>query len=383
MFEFQGKLEHLLVPQAYFSPDWFDRERSFIFHRSWMFFCLADQLAKPDDRFARDFYGMPVVAWNHNGTLYALRNVCGHRHSQIVRDGCSQGETLKCQIHGWEYDCAGKLSKIPDGRHLRVIKAPDFALGSYRIVKSGPFIFVNMSNDGPEFEEYLGTLAPEYHRFYDNLRLVNIWTSDHNVNWKIIVENGVESYHVPVVHPTTFQDFREEEYHDHRLEPTYTRYGDLYPYESEKTLEALGFRYYINLLIKNPTQKRFTHTHLFPTFALYYGDIYSALNLVEPLGPERTRFTSYSFVPDDVRWGVFGTALQKMSMPLFVRKFKQILTEDASLWLAVQKGLKASVHRGVISAREERVYAFQRYIVEQLGMDLPLEDTEDLCLPSI
>ena len=55
---------------------------------------------------------------------------------------------------------------------------------------------------------------------------------------KVIVENAVESYHVPMVHPNTFQDYRPEELHDHRLKPTYTRYGDLFLHADEKSLES-------------------------------------------------------------------------------------------------------------------------------------------------
>src|SRR5262249_16872179 len=145
-------------PAAYFQPEWFGREREAIFLRSWNYFCLADLVARPGDRFARDLYGVPILVWNHEGTLHALRNVCGHRHSQIIREGQTCGEILKCQIHGWEYDHHGKLTRMPDGRHFRVVKAPDFALGSFRVGTCGPFVFVNLSPEGPSFEEHLGSL---------------------------------------------------------------------------------------------------------------------------------------------------------------------------------------------------------------------------------
>jgi choline monooxygenase len=362
MFVFQGKLDHLLPTLAYHDPNWFERERREIFANSWNCIGLARDVAKPGDRFACEVAGVPMVVWNHEGKLRAMSNVCGHRHSLIAKTGKSCGHVLKCQIHGWEYDPDGHLTKIPDGKHFKVVKAGDFSLNTFRVEQVGPFVFVNLSADGPSFDEHLGNMKANFHRYYDDLRLVDVWTTEHAVNWKIACENGVESYHVPTVHPTTYEDHRDEELHDHELAPTFTRYGDLLPYSAEMKLESLGFRLYTHLLIKKPNYRRFTHVHLFPNIMLYYGDIFSGLSVIEPLGPEKMRFTSYSFVPRDVYWGWIGRRVQDLSMVLFLRMGRKILREDMVLWPPVQRGLKSSGHSGVLSAREERVYAFQKFV---------------------
>jgi hypothetical protein len=170
-----------------------------------------------------------------------------------------------------------------------------------------------------------------------------------------------------MVHPSTYQDHRDEELHDHRLEPTYTRYGDLLPYEKKPGLVSIGFRIYTHWLIRNPTFERFTHTHVFPNIMLYYGDVYRGLTVIEPLGPRRFRYRGYGFVPRDVRFGWIGRRLQDLSMLLFIRMGRKIIGEDVALWPPVQQGLEASDHRGVLSAREERVYAFQRFVAERMG----------------
>lgn len=367
MFHFSGKLDHLLEPRDYHDPARYEAELDAVFRRSWNLLCLADDVAKPGDRYAGQVAGRPVVVVNDAGSLKAFSNVCGHRHSLICPVGRGHGERMKCQIHGWEYDRDGQLAKIPDGKHFKVVKPGDFCLSRYRVERSGPFVFVNLSAEGPSFEEHLGSFATEFHRWYDNLRLAHVWSHEHDVNWKIPVENGIESYHVPMVHPTTYQDFRDESLHDHRLEPTYTRYGDLLPYEKKPGLVSLGFRIYTQLLIRHPTYDRFTHTHLFPNMMLYYGDIYRNLTVIEPLAPKRFRFRCYGFVPSDIRFGWLGRRLQDLSMEVFLRMGKKIVGEDVALWPPVQQGLEGSEHRGVLSAREERVYAFQRFLCEKLG----------------
>jgi choline monooxygenase len=52
-------------------------------------------------------------------------------------------------------------------------------------------------------------------------------------------------------------------------------------------------------------------------------------------------------------------ALARRLAPAFMAR---VLAEDASIHAAVQRGLAASPHRGVLSAREERVHAFQRFV---------------------
>lgn len=100
---------------------------------------------------------------------------------------------------------------------------------------------------------------------------------------------------------------------------------------------------------------------------LYYGDVYRGLTVIEPLGPRRFRYRGYGFVPRDVRYGWIGRQIQDLSMRVFIPMGRKIIGEDSALWPTVQQGLEASTHRGVLSAREERVFAFQRFVCEKLG----------------
>jgi choline monooxygenase len=366
MFVHSGKLPHLLEPKAYFDPAWFEREQTAVFSDSWQAICPSALVARSGQRFARTVLGVPIVVWNCEGTLYAFRNVCAHRHSQIVQDGPSCGERLQCQIHGWEYGPTGELAHLPDGRSFRGLKAVDYRIGKIAVEKAGAFVFVNLARNPGSLTDHLGAFAPEYNRFYDDLRIVSSSDREYPVNWKVVCENAVESYHVPMVHTKTYEDYRPEELHDHSLAPTYSRYGDLLPYAAEKKLESLGFRAYTWLLINNPTYKRFTHVHLFPNHLFYFGDIYSDLRLVEPLSAERCRILTWSFVPANVRLGLLGRLIQDASMLVFLRMGKKIGKEDSDRWPPVQAGIRNSTSSGILSAREERVYALQQYVADRL-----------------
>jgi choline monooxygenase len=378
MFQHSGHLKHLLPPHAYFSPEWYEQEQTTVFRSLWNFACLASQVARDGDQLATRVAGVPVVIVNRKGKLSALQNICAHRHSQVVADGPGRSAKLRCQIHGWEYDERGRLSHLPDGRSFVGMKAADYCLRPYRVERCGPLVFVSLSIDGPSCEEYLGAFSAEFHRFYDDVRQIETWVTEHPVNWKVVVENAVESYHVPMVHPKTFEDFRPEEYHDHELQATYTRYGDLLPYDAEKSLESLAFRVYSKLLIRNATFSRFSHVHLFPNLLLYFGDLYRIVTVVEPLSADRCRYTTFGFVPTSIRGGALGRSVQSVSMKALAAMVRKILREDMDRWPPVQEGLKQSSHRGVLSAREERVFAFQQFIVNQMH-EKPRDSVADVC----
>ncbi len=368
MFVHSHSLEHILPTEAYYSLDWFSKEQDCIFRPQWTFFCTVDDVRHDGDRFAGEVQGHPVVVINRNDKLHALRNVCAHRHSEIVRRGCTHGTALKCQIHGWEYDESGDLTKITDGRSFHGFKAQGLCLQSFRVERAGDLVFVCLDQQSPSLREHLGAFADEFEQYYTNIRRIDLFQVEAPVNWKVIAENAVESYHVPMIHPNTYQDYRAEELHDHRLEATYSRYCDLMSYQSERTLESYGFRFYTWLLIQNPNYRRFAHVHWYPNSMLYFGDIFRAFNVLTPLGPERTRLTFHSFAPRAIHGGWLGRLLQDLSLAYFLRVGKRIVNEDLSFWPPVQRGIKHSPFRGILSCREERVYGIQRYVAEKMGL---------------
>jgi choline monooxygenase len=53
-----------------------------------------------------------------------------------------------------------------------------------------------------------------------------------------------------------------------------------------------------------------------------------------------------------------------------------VFAEDASIYDGVQKGLEASPHPGVIGVREERVFAFQKYVLDNTRGAVELRTVE-------
>ena len=359
MFEHQGKLEHILPASAYSSAEtWLQERRMFDSH--WHLAGLSESVREKGGYLAAEVRGVPVVVHHGDSGVVAFRNVCAHRQSMRCPHGTGNQPRLTCQYHGWQYSGEGRVCKVPDGQSFKGIKAEELRLDGIRAEVCGPFVFVCFDESSSGFKNHLGEFREEFDSFFGEHKLFGIWQTEHNVNWKIICENAVESYHVPLVHPTTFRNYRDSELHDHKLAPTYSRYADLQPWD--RSIVSRGFRVLAGLLLEKPNFARFKHTHIYPNHLLYYGDLMSTWTVVDPLTPDRCRYTLYAFVPENIRWGAVGRLVQRMSSVVLMKQFKKILGEDMELWPKVHEGLRGSRFSGVLSCREERIWSFQKYL---------------------
>jgi phenylpropionate dioxygenase-like ring-hydroxylating dioxygenase large terminal subunit len=330
--------------------------------------CLARQLEKSGDQFALQIDGTPVVVRNVGGTLRAFRNVCAHRHSLIAREGASHSDALRCQYHGWEYAPDGRVAKVPDGRSFKGIEPASMCLDTFRVDTFAHVVFVNLAPGTATFRDDLGELASELDKFYGATELYTTAEETHEINWKIICENAVESYHVPLVHQQTFANYRDERFHEHRLRPHFTSYRDIEPWSS--SWFARASQILTRVALRAPTMQRFTHTHVFPNVLLYYRDLVADMIVIEPLGPMRSRQIMHLYMPTDVRIRAIQMPLLRAYTALWSRLGAKIVAEDRAAWRGVQEGMKHSTHAGILSAREERVYHFQKWVAERLGRDV-------------
>ena len=366
MFHHSGALGHLLAPHDYTSHESFEREQRLLFADHWHFAGVLDDLPRAGSQVAREVAGRPVLLRREGAEIGAFENVCAHRHCLIVPPGRGHAQTLRCQYHGWEYGPGGRVCHIPDAPSFGSLRMDGLGLRKLPVTTLGGLVFVRSGQPGEGLRETLGPLTGEIERYYGDHRCVWRWTTEHDVNWKVIAENAVESYHVPAAHRRTFREFRPPELHDHTLDKRYTRYHDLKPWGSRPS--ELFLRAFRAALLPQPDGERFKQTHVFPNHLFYYGDAFSIFIALEPLGPARTRHVLLGFVPRRLRSPLLRP-LQDLFAAAFVFGVRGVFREDMRLWSSIQRGLSASSHRGVLSAREERVHAFQRFVRDALAQE--------------
>ncbi|MGI9283772.1 MAG: aromatic ring-hydroxylating oxygenase subunit alpha [Pseudomonadales bacterium] len=156
------------------------------------------------------FAGVPLfLVRDGESSVRVFRNVCPHRGAQLVDKERNCRGNIICPYHSWAFDLAGKSVRTPHvggaGVHQHEGVDPKKAcLSEVRSALWYGLVFVNISGDAPEFEEFIAPAQQRIGEFDANVAKYDPDLSTEMsfaANWKLVVENFVESYHVPAVHP--------------------------------------------------------------------------------------------------------------------------------------------------------------------------------------
>ena len=198
--------------RVYTDPDVFELEMERIFGRAWLFVGHTSQIPKPGDYFTTELGRQPVVMTRHrDGSVHILFNRCTHRGAKVVNERCGHAPRMTCLYHGWTFDTDGTLAGVPIPEGCAAdFRKEDFGLG--RAPRTGEyrgFVFASLSAHGPSFEDHIGPIksniddlvdrAPEGTLAFD----LGMHRYVFDGNWKLQVENVLDSYHVPFGHAST------------------------------------------------------------------------------------------------------------------------------------------------------------------------------------
>jgi phenylpropionate dioxygenase-like ring-hydroxylating dioxygenase large terminal subunit len=189
---------------VYTSPDFAKAEQEHIFGREWLCAGRADALPNPGDYLTMTIAGEPVIILrDREGVLRGMSNVCRHRMSTLL-EGRGNVRSIVCPYHAWTYNLDGSLRGAPAMARNEGFCKEDVKLPSIRVEDWLGWIMVTLSADAPPVSERLagverlvGHLPMAGYRevFREEFR----W----DTNWKVLAENFMESYHLPVCHAGT------------------------------------------------------------------------------------------------------------------------------------------------------------------------------------
>jgi choline monooxygenase len=184
----------------------YEIERRAVFARSWLLVAHESQLPKPGNYVAVSIAGFPlIVVRGEEGSLRAFHNVCRHRAGPLAEDGEGRCEgQLVCRYHGWRYALDGRLANARDFGPAEGFDPRAFALFALRCETWRGFVFVNMDNDAGPLRETIAPLDAKVRDADIPIESFRFWRRETHAircNWKSYVENYLEGYHVPLVHP--------------------------------------------------------------------------------------------------------------------------------------------------------------------------------------
>lgn len=189
----------------------YELEKQALFHNEWVVACAEVQLPEPGNYFAFDLAGEPVVIIrNKSGALKALSNVCRHRGTPLLDDGfgsiAEQKGNIVCPYHAWTYSDEGELKAVPFSGDVEVNKH-DHCLGKYSVDTALGLVFVFLGEKPYPLQERLEGLNA-FLDVYEPQRFTQGYVGTKEswqCNWKLAMENAMESYHLFKVHKDTLE----------------------------------------------------------------------------------------------------------------------------------------------------------------------------------
>lgn len=201
------KKQYTLPQPFYTDASLFELDLKGIWERRWVFAGFECEIREPGEYFVISIARSPVVVLrDDDGGIAAFFNTCRHRGSTICPPGRGKARSLACPYHQWTYNLKGRLT-YAGGMHGE-FDPGEFALKPVPLKVFSGMIFVCLSDNAPDFEEFSSTLGPFLvpHEL-QNAKLA--WSEDLviNANWKLVVENSRECYHCPARHPELTRTF--------------------------------------------------------------------------------------------------------------------------------------------------------------------------------
>jgi choline monooxygenase len=350
---------HALDPQAldhatalparyYVDPALHALERRAIFDRSWQLIAHVCQLRNAGDHVVADLAGLPVLAVrgadvaNGPGEIRVFHNVCRHRAGPIAQCDGLAAKSLRCRYHGWTYALDGRLRSAPEMGATPDFDVADVRLPQLQVRVWQGLVFAATGDEPMPFDALVDGIAARIGtqrglEHYGHHQRVGY---DLACNWKVYVDNYLEGYHVPHVHPALN---RMLDYRSYVTETSAWHALQWSPLESSDSLYGNGDALYY---------------WLWPNTTLNILPGRLQTNRVIPVAVDRCRVEFDFYYPDDDS----GEARAKREADL--QFSDEVQHEDLGICEDVQRGLASGsyVAGRLNPLRENAVHHFQELL---------------------
>ena len=282
--------ELVLPTAAYTDQDWFDREMEIIFGRCWNLAGLVEDVREPGEYITTQVGNYPLfVVMNEARELRAFHNICRHRGTQLLRTAGKAKKVITCPYHDWAYTLDGALASVPE----RQTEFPDLDIRTIQLQPASVAVWRSMIFVHPDphalsidhwfrdIEPYLGPHQPETLPEYTKGRQRH----EINANWKIIVENFMDGYHLAHLHSATLGNYHHAKQETRYVGPHFMFYEPLSP-NYLNNLEKLSR---IPLIKHIPQEKIGAYVPmLFPTIGLAETESIWSTFHIQPIAPDKS-----------------------------------------------------------------------------------------------
>src|SRR5581483_1703808 len=188
----------------YTTKEFFDREISGVWTRTWQVACRENDIAAVGDYLEYEIVGLSVLIVRDTPTsIRAFRNACRHRGTAVAA-GHGNKSCFTCPFHGWTYNLDGSLRSIPAAWDFSHVTRDSSGLAPVRAETFDGWVFVNLDDGAAPLADFLSETVCRHLRARPSERM---WKACHlgavvHSNWKVMLEAFLEVYHTAQTHPT-------------------------------------------------------------------------------------------------------------------------------------------------------------------------------------
>jgi len=194
------------------SPDVHRAEIERIFAKSWLYVGHESEISNPGDFVRRPLAGRPIfmVRGVDSGNINVFHNSCTHRGALVCRQDTGSAKVFSCFYHAWSFDTEGRLKGVPDrDAYAGGLKFDELGLKRVPRVESyRGFVFASFDPEIVDLPTYLAGAKDYIDLVIDQSPsgrmeiIAGVQEYDVAANWKLMVENSVDDYHLPSTHST-------------------------------------------------------------------------------------------------------------------------------------------------------------------------------------
>jgi phenylpropionate dioxygenase-like ring-hydroxylating dioxygenase large terminal subunit len=361
---------------CYTNEELYALEVEHIFRKEWMCVAREEQLPQPGDWIARDLVGEPlVITRDASGHLHALSRVCAHRAQDLlneVDERRGNASRLTCPYHSWTYRLDGSCIGAPDMSEAAEFDPAACALGRFPLATWHGFVFVNLDPGAAPLSEItsgvdavLGDVDLTEWKIARTLP----W-GEQPVNWKVVIDNGVECYHHMGTHRSTLEPMYphasvdvEVSQDDHWIA------GHMVISEAFAAGEENGRRRH-PLFFREPAagmsalqQSETLVTGIFPMFFFALSPDFCTWFEWYPTGPHSHQVDLHLLVPPTA----YAQPDREAVLDEIAGVLNAIQAEDVRNNIGVQRSLHSRYATGgPLSRLEYPLWRFQRYLAQRL-----------------
>ncbi|MCK0102441.1 Rieske 2Fe-2S domain-containing protein [Pseudohalocynthiibacter sp. F2068] len=352
-----------LSPALYWDESIARVEETQIFRKDWVCPGLAAEIPKTGDYLTYTIAGEPVFCIrDKSDRVRTYTNVCRHRMMQLLQ-GRGRTSRVVCPYHAWTYRHDGQLIGAGYMERSEGFDKSKICLPEIRTEIWNGWIYVTLNPDAKPVKDALAPLDKVVAR-YGMADYVPVVNQDHvwQTNWKLLTENFMEGYHLPVAHKATVgawfpveKTMFPEEVYDTFTYQTFMKSGDA----------TYGKAHEENTALKGDWRNTSVLPTVFPTHMYVLAPDHLWYLSLRPKGVGEV----------DVRFGVAlapeveaSIADRDAWVAELIKFFDHVNTEDRSVVEGIFAGSKSDFAvPGQLSWLEREIHDFQKYLSRRLS----------------